>query len=216
MDEPSWLTETDPEGMLNHLADQVVSTRKLRLLATACSRRIWHLLADECCRTAVGVAERYADGEVNSEELLRATVAARRVAGQLNGNAQDAADAVASSAEEDIRSYVMSVTFCASDAVWFQTREPYYAELAAQAHLVRDIFGNPFHPVTLDPAWLTSTAVALARGIYDGRAFDRMPILADALQDAGCDSDDVLTHCRDPQLIHVRGCWVVDLVLGKS
>jgi hypothetical protein len=68
----------------------------------------------------------------------------------------------------------------------------------------------------LDPAWLTSDVVALARGIYEERAFDRMPILADALQDAGCDNDDVLTHCRDASATHVRGCWVVDLVLGKK
>ncbi len=79
---------------------------------------------------------------------------------------------------------------------------------------MHEFFGNPFRPVALDPAWCTSTVVALARGIYDERAFDRMPILADALQDAGCDSADVLTHCRGPGP-HARGCWVVDLVLGK-
>ncbi len=81
---------------------------------------------------------------------------------------------------------------------------------------IRDIFGNPFRPVACDPEWLTSDVLALARGIYDDRAFDRMPILADALQDAGCDNDEVLNHCRDPNQIHVRGCWVVDLLLGKS
>jgi hypothetical protein len=83
------------------------------------------------------------------------------------------------------------------------------------AHLLHDIFGNPFRPVALDPAWLTSDVLALARGIYDERAFDRMPILADALQDAGCDSADVLGHCRSAGP-HVRGCWVVDLLLGKA
>ncbi|WP_439623788.1 hypothetical protein [Gemmata sp.] len=83
-----------------------------------------------------------------------------------------------------------------------------------RTELVHEFFGNPFRPVALDPAWCTSTVVALARGIYDERAFDRMPILADALQDAGCDSADVLTHCRGPGP-HARGCWVVDLVLGK-
>jgi hypothetical protein len=77
------------------------------------------------------------------------------------------------------------------------------------------VLNNPFRPVTLDPQWLTSTVVALARGIYDDRAFDRLPILADALQDAGCDNADVLNHCRDADP-HARGCWVVDLVLGKS
>ncbi|MBP3959963.1 hypothetical protein J8F10_32375 [Gemmata sp. G18] len=74
---------------------------------------------------------------------------------------------------------------------------------------------TPFRPVALDPAWLTSTVVALAQGIYDGGAFDRLPILADALQDAGCDSKDVLGHCRGPGP-HARGCWVVDLLLNKE
>jgi hypothetical protein len=83
------------------------------------------------------------------------------------------------------------------------------------ANILRDMFGNPFRPVAIDPGWLTSTAVAMARGMYDSRDFSPMPILADALQDAGCDSDDLLNHCRDPQQVHVRGCWVVDLVLGK-
>jgi hypothetical protein len=67
----------------------------------------------------------------------------------------------------------------------------------------------------LDPAWRTSTVVALARGIDEEKAFDRLPILADALQDAGCDNDDLLEHCRG-RGVHVRGCWVVDLVLGKE
>jgi hypothetical protein len=69
--------------------------------------------------------------------------------------------------------------------------------------------------VTVDPSWLTTDVVALAEGIYAERAFDRMPILADAIQDAGCDNDDVLLHCRDTQLTHVRGCWVVDLLTGR-
>jgi hypothetical protein len=89
------------------------------------------------------------------------------------------------------------------------------SERAAQADLVRDIFGNPFRPVTVNPSWLTSTVVALAQGIYADRAFDRLPILADALQDAGCENEDVLNHCRSAGP-HCRGCWVVDLLLGKS
>jgi hypothetical protein len=88
--------------------------------------------------------------------------------------------------------------------------------IAIQPALLRDIFGNPFRPVALDPAWVTSDVLALARGIYEERAFDRMPILADALQDAGCTNEDVLNHCRDANATHVRGCWVVDLLLGKS
>ncbi len=86
---------------------------------------------------------------------------------------------------------------------------------ALQLKLFHEIIPNPFRPISLDPAWLTSDVLALARGIYDERAFDRMPILADALQDAGCDNDNVLSHCRGDSP-HARGCWVVDLVLGKA
>ena len=81
--------------------------------------------------------------------------------------------------------------------------------------LVRDIFGNPFRPVTIDPRWLTSTVVDLASAIYEERAFDRMPILADALMDAGCDNEEIIAHCRS-EGPHVRGCWVVDLLRGGS
>jgi hypothetical protein len=76
-------------------------------------------------------------------------------------------------------------------------------------------FGDMRHPVTLDPFWLTSTVLALAAGIYSDRAFDRLPILADALEDAGCGHADILAHCRGDGP-HARGCWVVDLVLGKE
>ena len=89
------------------------------------------------------------------------------------------------------------------------------AECAVQASLLRDVFGNPFRPVAFDPRWRTADVTALARGIYDDRAFDRLPLLADALMAAGCDSEDLLAHCRS-EGPHVRGCWVVDLVLGKE
>jgi hypothetical protein len=88
-------------------------------------------------------------------------------------------------------------------------------ERLRQASALRDIFGNPFRPITFSPQWRTDTAVSLARQMYEARDFSAMPILADALQDAGCDSEDVLNHCRGDGP-HVRGCWVVDLVLGRE
>jgi hypothetical protein len=88
-------------------------------------------------------------------------------------------------------------------------------EFIRQVHLLHDIFGNPFRPATFAPAWRTDTAVSLARQMYDSRDFSAMPILADALQDAGCANVDILDHCRGSGP-HVRGCWVVDLVLGKE
>ncbi|WP_162670535.1 hypothetical protein [Gemmata massiliana] len=86
---------------------------------------------------------------------------------------------------------------------------------AEQVALVRDIFGNPFRPVAFSPSWLTDTVLTLASQMYESREFGAMPILADALQDAGCDSAEVFDHCRGDGP-HVRGCWVVDLVLGKE
>jgi hypothetical protein len=90
------------------------------------------------------------------------------------------------------------------------------AEKARLSQLVRDIFGNPYRPVVLCPSWRTSTAVALALQMYEGRDFGAMPILADAIQDAGCEDPAILGHCRGATATHVRGCWVVDLVLGKE
>ena len=95
---------------------------------------------------------------------------------------------------------------CAIGNVWLGERP--------QMRLIA--FSEPVRYVSLQPCWLTSTVVALATGIYDESAYDRMPILADALQDAGCTNEDVLNHCRDANQVHVRGCWVVDLVLGKE
>jgi hypothetical protein len=89
------------------------------------------------------------------------------------------------------------------------------AERPTQAALLRDIFGNPFRPVTLDPTWLTPTVKALAQAIYEERTFTDLPVIADALEDAGCANADILDHCRPPGE-HVRGCWAVDLVLGKK
>ena len=91
----------------------------------------------------------------------------------------------------------------------------YSAEGFIQVALARDIFGNPFRPVTFDPAWRTADATGIAARMYESRDFSAMPILADALEEAGCTNADVLLHCREPG-VHVRGCWVVDLVLGKS
>ena len=90
-------------------------------------------------------------------------------------------------------------------------------ERRAQAELVHDIFGNPFRPATIDPKWLAwndGTVPKLAQTIYDDRRFDLLPILADALEEAGCDDAGILAHCRGTGP-HARGCWVVDLILGK-
>ena len=81
--------------------------------------------------------------------------------------------------------------------------------------IIRDAIGNPFQPPTIDPSWLTDGAIPISEFIYKEQAFDRMPILGEVLEDAGCDDDIILSHSRS-QSRHVRGCWVVDAILGKS
>jgi hypothetical protein len=88
-------------------------------------------------------------------------------------------------------------------------------ERVAQAQLLRDLFGPPFRVIPFNPSWRTEAVFGLARGMYESRDFGPMPVLADALEDAGCGDSDVLAHCRGGGP-HVRGCWVVDLVLGKE
>jgi hypothetical protein len=96
-----------------------------------------------------------------------------------------------------------------------QTQRSYESSITDHATFLHDIFGNPFRPITLNVSWLTSTVLALAQGIYQEKAFDRMPILADALEDAGCDNEDILNHYRQPGG-HTRGCWVVDLLTDRK
>ncbi|MBN9518740.1 hypothetical protein J0H58_09510 [bacterium] len=83
------------------------------------------------------------------------------------------------------------------------------------AALLRDIAGNSPNSTTFTGAWRTEPVLALARGIYDDRAWERLPVLAAALEDAGCANEDILGHCRGPGP-HVRGCFVLDAVLGKA
>jgi hypothetical protein len=92
------------------------------------------------------------------------------------------------------------------------------SECGEKVALLRCIFGNPFRPPTIATAWLAwnnATIPRLAQEIYDSRAFERLPIVADALEEAGCTNADILNHCRQPGP-HARGCWVVDLILGKK
>jgi len=96
-----------------------------------------------------------------------------------------------------------------------EARSIYTSETAAFNNILWDIFGNPFRPVTLSPEWRTDTVLSMVKEMYQSRDFFAMPVLADALQEAGCEDERVLEHCRGPGP-HVRGCWVVDLLLGKE
>jgi hypothetical protein len=210
MTEAEWLTCDNPSRMLAVVAR--FGERKQRLFACACCRAIWALVDDDKARNAVEVAERFADGGARAGQLSAAYRKAARVTSAANKAALISAEASLTP------SLTSAAIVCALDAVAMPAKDvaaAFAAENNRQLHLLHCIFGNPFRPVALDPEWRTSTVVQLAQGIYDDRAFDRLPILADALQDAGCDNEDVLSHCRDTGP-HARGCWVVDLILGKS
>jgi len=225
MTEADWLAATDPEPMLYFLKGKV-SDRKLRLFAAACCRRVLHA-ADEDEKGSVllvQLAERHADGRAGEAELTgvpapefgsgRPFETAARLAATAGNPAWNAADAAKMAGL-----VVGGVAYAGNTwdariairAVMTARRR----EAGGQAVVLRDIFGDPFRPVPADPSWLTSTVVTLARQMYESRDFGAMPILADALMDAGCSGEGILDHCRGDGP-HVRGCWVVDLVLGKE
>ncbi len=210
MTEAEWLAQTHPSPMLTYLRG-TASNRKLRLFACACCRRVLHLMPDGRSKWALGVAEAVADGLADDIERNRASEMRRGLPNDHVGWAllPDAFDAAQSGAM-----YTAGAVASATKPARRQAARA--AESLAQVEVLCDIFGNPFRPVTGEPAWLTSDVLALANGIYEERAFDRMPILADALQDAGCTNEVVLNHCRDASQPHARGCWVVDLLLNKS
>jgi hypothetical protein len=175
--------------------------RKGRLFACACCYYVIECAKSGSARS-IEIAEQFADGEVNKRALE-----AERRSLAIPGWASRpfiVTDAINSLLRSPLAvAHVMQIcTASAHDWKWFSA-------------FARDILGNPFRPVPFGPRWRTSDVNGLARSIYGDRAFDRMPILADALMDAGCADEQFLSHCRGAGP-HVRGCWVVDLVLGKE
>jgi hypothetical protein len=242
MTEEEWLTCADLGPMLQCIGAGS-GPRKLRLFALACCSRIDHLITDPRSRAALAFANRHVEVAVNQQKGRSAIEKAGRKAWTeayakmftVPESAKAACLVASCAADTAVATMNTDPTLAARYASSFASfavgwglmhaagRSPSErlppevtaGEREQQARLLRNIFGNPFRPVSTDPGWLTSTVVALARGIYDDRAFDRLPILADALQDAGCEHPDVLDHCRGSGP-HVRGCWVVDLLLGKQ
>jgi hypothetical protein len=229
MNEAAWLTATDPLPMLAFLKEEGWHDhRKLCLFACACVRRVWTLLTDPRSRDGVEARELYLGGLLDSKEATRALAAARSARREAGGRKSLApesgtgwAASAASAASVGLYTFASddaaSAAACVGDAgSWFAG---YDAERRVQAGLLRDLFGNPFRTTprvkTAVLQWSEGTVVRIARGIYEEPAFERMGVLADALLDAGCDSGDVLSHCRQ-EGGHVRGCWVLDLLLSRE
>ena len=188
MTEAEWLAATDPTLMLAFLREKV-SDRKLHRVSLAILTADMALDTNREYRIRMEIASRFADGKAPLEAL--------RGSWGVEGNTWP----------ERAHEWATEVT--AGEVADNPTTA------ARIVKFLHDILGNPFRPVVVAPSWLTSDVRTLAAGIYHDRAFDRMPILADALQDAGCDNDDILSHCRS-DAPHVRGCWVVDLLTGRK
>lgn len=216
--EAEWLAGTDPSPMLMAVRG-LRKYRKLRMFAVACCRLIWDDLPDERSRRAIDVSERYADVVVDSQELERARLAAQdahlesfRQRGKIGSCLEWASVYVADPAEFHAAKTVSWMTATAR-----QEGGVTAAQFPLQSSLLRDIFGNIFRPATLDSTWSAQNKQIrkLAEAIYANRAFDQMPALADAIEEDGCHNTDILDHCRSAGR-HVRGCWVVDLLIGKK
>jgi hypothetical protein len=222
LDELEWDCCTDPVTMLMELADRT-SLRKLRLFAVACCRRVLHLMREQHARQAVEQVAAAADSLLSCEGHRKAVVLANleeavRPAGSARHDADDAAlTALAvvranQVTDQLIRNLAVRTAISAARATG-KRDEP-----VAQAHLVREVFGNPHRTVRVSAEWLAwggGTVRKVAESIYDEEAFGQLPVLADALEEAGCPEGRLLQHFRESGE-HVRGCWALDLLLGKS
>lgn len=184
------------------------SVRQLRLHACGCLRLNAPANIDLALFALVEVAERYADGAAGEWDLVEA----RDRQGRFSP--PEAWDGDIEWAFEDSESLWRSWNESADRNAPFELSDSDY-HLALPRHRVFEELLGPDPRPAFSPAWRTDTVLLLARQMYEAREFFAMPILADALQDAGCDGDAILSHCRDPRQFHVRGCWVVDLVLDK-
>jgi hypothetical protein len=241
--ESDWNLCTDPHAMLVFLhATGRLSGRKGRLFSVACCDRVWQHL-EEPSRRAVRVIERLAEGRASEQERATAEVEATAVSARLASTTFGTHDTpippeacaaaavlnLTASTEEEVTwlpfgqfiaeqvamHVVLAERVALSEAVAERLSYGEDESSRALSKLLRDIIGNPFGLVTFEKEWLTAKVVLLARAIYDGQAFERMGVLADTLQEVGCANADILGHCRGPGP-HVRGCWLLDLVLGKE
>jgi hypothetical protein len=240
--ELGWYTDPGPDRLLSRVCGgrpqpeylarprfPAPLARRLRLFAVACVRAVWDLLPTDP-RSAVILSERYAEGQATLDDLRAAAVrvsSPRRTpvehavaaAGFASASFQtvsqnlfwDPAEAARQAAHTLAARRTGSVVRGISDDRWM---DAFADARATQANILRDVFPPPDSAVAIDPEWRTSTVLGLARSMEATGDFSAVPILADALQDAGCTDETILNQCRHPGP-HVRGNWVVDLVFGR-
>jgi hypothetical protein len=236
MNDELWRTTDDPFVLLGHLFPMTgvdsarPQDRESRLYLLACARRAWDRLPWPC-RVLVETAERLADRWTEERKFRRVMYTmAEELVNRRATDPEGMAEVVAGLEAGLARLALRRPLAAPPDPEWdpktwpglaylvyapYARVTPAYNQVPAEFHsadLVREVFGDRPYPAAADPSWLSPDAVALADRVYRTNDFTLMPILADALQDAGCDDETVLSHCRDPRRAHVRGCWVVDTV----
>lgn len=220
MTESDWLTTPDLDDLLGELRRRRRFDRAVGLWVVACARLVEPHYDHPDISKAIDAAERYVEGRVGLGTLQRwnrrvlkvgdnAVWTALwylgfdryryhpgRVADELSFRAREGAShARVEALEEDDQ----------EEEGWVLIRL-----------LLHDVAGNPFQPrPAFDAAWRTGSVKRMAEGISAARRFDELPILADALEDAGCDDAALLEHLRGTGP-HDRGCWALDAVLGKD
>jgi hypothetical protein len=244
MTEADWQACGKPDLMLRHLQQPRAGPalrRKLRLFACGCCRLAWDLVTDPAARLAVEVAERSADGQATAQQRESARVALRYpdpphlppwntpaflavVANEKETRLWDAAHEAAALFVSLRLKEVLGPSPLLTPASDWKRAQAERARCQAEQRsrvcdLVREIFGNPFHPAVRVRAevlnWSDGIARQIAVGVYEEGAFERLPILADALEEAGCTEDELLAHLRAPG-VHVRGCWALDRILAEE
>jgi hypothetical protein len=220
MTEHDWLECDQSRPMLDYLIHKA-SSRKFRLYAVACCRRIWAHLRDDGAREAVAVAERFAEGNADKQELNAARVAVTHARRELHWRQHSKASGFA----------LEAVSATVADQPWDAARQASWAsawaslpagpnqpeERRAHAELVREVFGNPFaRPLggVEEAPWSTGEVFHEAERIYDYQAFSDLPRLAETLDRAGCDDAGLLAHLRKSGS-HCRGCWALDRLTGR-
>jgi hypothetical protein len=237
-----WEVCRNPQFMLDHLRRSfserklllVSCERKLLLVGCAVCRLVWHTFTDERSRTAIEVVERYVDGLARHVDMVKANQAAVEALRELLSPADPslnvashagrcsmlAARDLTNTPEGDNRLPALWEKVVQGTASAQSTEQVHYRQnRRLTANVLRDVFGNPFRTPTPLPhpvlTWNDHTVPRIAEGIYAERAFRRMPILHDALLDAGCTDEALLSHCRNPEG-HVLGCWAIDLLTGRE
>ena len=202
------------------VAKSKIGRRKLRLFACGGCRLIWDRFRNVTWRSAVEIAERFSDDLATKKQLNDARDAMTELHPDLS--LQSPFDpnklTVGQMAHSTTDPRPVDAASLFTAAQMYPLADNRYGPLIGEealCRLVRCIFANCLRANPFDPRWLSSTVLDLAHTIYEERLFERLPILADALMDAGCDSEEIIKHCHS-EGPHVRGCRVVDLLLGKE